>query len=175
MAKPLMITKDQPELWTVEKEAICAAKGALADGIEYTRELLANHDRNRGRDHRSNKVAAENMEAAIRGMQVALIGLRPASQSSMPNAKSSGKQSACLKRLVMLVRSIRVDRVGIDFAHAGDTVIWTWPWRRNGLPKYISVGFSGTGEFGDARFHTLAELRKAWDDLGNYRSMPFSA
>lgn len=91
-----------------------------------------------------------------------------------PN-KSSDKQSACLQRLVRLFRSIRIDRVGIDFPHAGDIVIWTWPWCRKGLPKFISVGLSGTGEFGDARFHTLAELRKAWDELGDYRNMPFSA
>jgi len=78
-----------PDLWTVGKDAIYAAKGALADGIEYTRELLANHDRDLGRNHRSNKIAAEHMEAAIRGMQAALLGLRPAVQSSVPNVKVS--------------------------------------------------------------------------------------
>lgn len=76
------------EFWTVEKDAINAAKGALADGIEYTRELLANHDRDRGRNHRSNKIAAEHMEAAIRGMQAALLGLRPAAKFSVPNPKA---------------------------------------------------------------------------------------
>jgi hypothetical protein len=76
-----------PELWTVEKDAIYAAKGALSDGIEYARELLANHDRDRGRNHRSNKIAAEHMEKAIRGMQAALLGLRPAAQSSAPNVQ----------------------------------------------------------------------------------------
>lgn len=78
-----------PELWTVEKDAIYAAKGALADGIEYTRELLANHDRDLGRNHRSNKIAAEHMEKAIRGMQAALLGLRPAVQSAVPNIRRS--------------------------------------------------------------------------------------
>ena len=67
-----------PELWAVEKDAIYAARSALTDGIEYTRELLANHDRDLGRNHRSNKVAAEHMEKAIAAMQCALIGLRRA-------------------------------------------------------------------------------------------------
>lgn len=71
------IQEYKPELWTVDKSAIYAAKTALADGIEYTRELLANHDRDKGRGLRSNKVVAEHMEASISGMQVALIGLRP--------------------------------------------------------------------------------------------------
>lgn len=92
-----------------------------------------------------------------------------------PPEKPVTRVGVRVQSLVRLFRSIRVDRVGIDFPYTGDTVIWTWPWRRKGLPKYISVGFSGTGDFGDARFHTLAEIRKAWDDLGNCRSMPFSA
>lgn len=68
----------QPEMWTVRKDDIYAAHAALRDGIEYTRELLAIHDRDLGRDHRSNRIAAEHMEKAIAGMQCALIGLRAA-------------------------------------------------------------------------------------------------
>lgn len=91
------------------------------------------------------------------------------------NDTKHDKQPSWHQRLVRLVFSVSFDRIGVEFCYYGDTLLWVWPWRRCGLPKYISVGFSGTGEFGDARFHTLAEIRKAWDDLGNYRSMPFSA
>ncbi len=58
---------------------------------------------------------------------------------------------------------ITFHRHGTAFPYKGDEVWWTWPWRRHGLPKYISVGFSGTGEFGDARFNTLKELDAEWD------------
>lgn len=57
-----------------------------------------------------------------------------------------------------------VDRFGITFFYKGDDVLWTWPWRgevSRRLP-FISIGFSGTGEFGDARFKSLAELDAAW-------------
>jgi len=65
-----------------------------------------------------------------------------------------------------------VDRAGIWFPYKGDEVLWTWPWRRDrgdgwkGGP-FISVGFSGTGEFGDARFNSLKELDEMWDDYFN--------
>lgn len=80
-----------------------------------------------------------------------------------------------LQRLVRLLRRVSFDRIGVEFPRNGDTVIWLWWWRRNGLPKYISVGFSGNGDFGDARFHTLAEIDKAWDSLGDYANALFSA
>lgn len=76
-----------PELWTVRKDDIYAARTALTDGIAYTRELLANHDRDLGRNHRSNKIAAEHMEKAIAAMQCALIGLRPAPAEDLENSK----------------------------------------------------------------------------------------
>lgn len=79
-----------------------------------------------------------------------------------------------LWRLVRLCLHVSVDRIGIEFTRNGDTVIWLWWWRRNGLPKYISVGFTGNGNLGDARFNTLAEIDKAWDSLGDIRNMPFS-
>jgi hypothetical protein len=73
----------KPELWTMRKDDIYAARMALTDGIAYTRELLANHDRDLGRNHRSNKIAAEHMEKAIAAMQCALIGLRPTPAESL--------------------------------------------------------------------------------------------
>jgi hypothetical protein len=90
-----------PELWTVEKDAIYAAKSALADGIEYTRELLANHDRDLGRNHRSNKIAAEHMEAAIRGMQAAIIGLRR-------HAEEPQRADAAEARAARLASALRI-------------------------------------------------------------------
>ena len=66
----------RPELCYVRKDDIYAARMALTDGVAYTQELLANHDRDLGRKTRSNKVAAEHMEKAIAAMQCALIGLR---------------------------------------------------------------------------------------------------
>jgi len=65
---------------------------------------------------------------------------------------------------------ITVDRAGIWFPYRGDEVLWTWPWRRReregdnrGRAPFISVGFSGNGDFGDARFWTLKEMDKEWD------------
>jgi hypothetical protein len=77
--------------------------------------------------------------------------------------------------VVRLRRRVLLNRFGVEFPWNGDIVIWLWWWRRDGLPKYISVGFSGNGDFGDARFHTLAEIDAAWDSLGDIRNMPFSA
>ncbi len=61
------------------------------------------------------------------------------------------------------------DRYGIWFPWKGDEVCWTWPWKRKGMPKYISLMFSGNGEFGDARFPTLASLDKAWNEFAEAR------
>lgn len=59
---------------------------------------------------------------------------------------------------------VSIDKHGIWFMWNGDEVCWTWPWRRRGTAlKYISVGFTGTGAFGDARFSSLKELDEAWD------------
>lgn len=55
-----------------------------------------------------------------------------------------------------------VDRLGVEFPYNGDVVIWLWPWRRDGKPKFISVCASGTGEWGDVRFNTLAEIDAFW-------------
>ena len=85
---PPSFTGYKPELWTMRKDDIYAARMALMDGIAYTRELLANHDRDLGRNHRSNKIAAEHMEKAIASMQCALIGLRAAPAESLENVQS---------------------------------------------------------------------------------------
>jgi hypothetical protein len=58
-----------------------------------------------------------------------------------------------------------VDKHGVEFPYRGDHIIWLWPWRRQGKPKYVSVGFSGNGDFGDASFFTLKEIDKRWDDF----------
>lgn len=58
-------------------------------------------------------------------------------------------------------------KYGVEFPWRGDWVIWTWPWNnrneRSVRGKFISVGFSGTGEFGDARFKSLESIDDAWD------------
>ena len=75
------------------------------------------------------------------------------------------KQPSWHQRLVRLVRKVSIDKLGVEFPWNGDTIIWLWWWKRNGMPKYISVGFSGNGDFGDARFHTLAEIDAAWGKM----------
>jgi len=62
---------------------------------------------------------------------------------------------------------ITIDRGGIWFPYKGDEVLWTWPWRRKGLAPFVSVGFSGTGEWGDARFWSLKELDSQWEAYFN--------
>ena len=82
----------QRESWQIPKDDVLAAHAALRDGIEYTRELLARHDRDLGREHRSNRIAAEHMEKAIVGMQCALIGLR-ASHGTLPSQVNAPAQT----------------------------------------------------------------------------------
>ncbi len=56
-----------------------------------------------------------------------------------------------------------IDKLGIQFWHKGDEVIWVFPWKRkNNKNKFISISFTGTGEFGDATFESLSELDKYW-------------
>lgn len=69
---------------------------------------------------------------------------------------------------------ITIDRGGIWFPYKGDEVLWTWPWSRRerkgdnrGKAPFISIGFSGNGEFGDARFWTLKELDQSWEEYEN--------
>ena len=51
------------------------------------------------------------------------------------------------------------DKIGFDFWYKGDEVIWSWKKK-----KWISVGFSGTGEFGDVCFNTLKDLEAEWNN-----------
>jgi len=67
------------------------------------------------------------------------------------------------------------DRLGIEFPYYGDSVLWLYPWTRKGGAKYVSIQFSGTGDFGDARFHTLKEIKAAWDNYNDYcADQPYS-
>lgn len=72
-----------------------------------------------------------------------------------------------------IVRAIfcSVDGLGIWFPYNGDEVLWLWPWERQeregdnrGKAPFISLGFTGTGEWGDAKYWTLQELDRHWDE-----------
>lgn len=62
-----------------------------------------------------------------------------------------------------LVFFITMDKAGVWFPYKGDEVLWRWPWRRKGLAPFTSTAFSGTGEWGDARFWSLRELDSQWE------------
>ena len=66
----------------------------------------------------------------------------------------------CVFPLSLLLCSI--EKCGIIFYYYGDEITWLWPWRRKDNNKYISVLFSGTGEFGDAKFISLKEIFEEW-------------
>lgn len=51
------------------------------------------------------------------------------------------------------------NKIGFDFWYRGDDIIWSWKKK-----KWISCGFSGSGEFGDATYNTLRDLDKDWDN-----------
>lgn len=75
----------------------------------------------------------------------------------------------------MKIGPYEADRAGIWFPYRGDTVIWIWPWRRGKLKgrPWISLGFTGNGEFGDARFASLAEIERQWEDYSkSFENMP---
>ncbi len=57
------------------------------------------------------------------------------------------------------------DKLGVTFPWKSDTVIWLWPWhRKERKERFISIEFSGTGEWGDAVFNSLAEIDKNWKE-----------
>ena len=58
---------------------------------------------------------------------------------------------------------VAIDHSGITFPYQGDEIIWIWPWKRMGGEKYISVLFSGTGQFGDCKFTSLQDIKEAWN------------
>lgn len=66
----------QPEMWTVAKDVIYAAIPAVEAGLEYTQELLAQHEVSLGRTTRKNKLTAEAMERDLEQMRRALDSLR---------------------------------------------------------------------------------------------------
>lgn len=60
---------------------------------------------------------------------------------------------------------LRISKRYIVFWYKGDEVWWKYPWKRkNKNDVWISLGFSGTGEFGDAIYPTLKSIDNAWDD-----------
>ena len=59
------------------------------------------------------------------------------------------------------------DKYGFEFFYNGDTVIWLWPWKRKDKEmKFVSLSFSGNGDFGDAVYKSLKELDNDWERLG---------
>lgn len=64
---------------------------------------------------------------------------------------------------------LKIDKFGIDLWYKGDTLIWIFPWKRkNKELKWISLTFSGNGDFGDAKFKSLKELNNYWDEFENF-------
>jgi hypothetical protein len=60
---------------------------------------------------------------------------------------------------------LKLEKHGIWFWYKGDEVLYLWPWARknHGRGKFISLLASGTGEWGDAQFHSLKELDEFWE------------
>ncbi len=69
-------------MWSVDKSDIYSAIHNLSAGLDYTRELLSQHEVNLGRSTRKNRMWAEQMESDIRSMETLLIKLR-----AYPNKK----------------------------------------------------------------------------------------
>jgi hypothetical protein len=53
---------------------------------------------------------------------------------------------------------------GILFSRKGDEIIYVYPrYRKTKMHKWISLGFSGNGDFGDAYFPSLKKMDEEWD------------
>lgn len=65
-----------PELWTVEKDVICAAIYAVEIGLENTQDILIENDINLGRTTRKNRQNANRLEREIEQMKATLEKLR---------------------------------------------------------------------------------------------------
>jgi hypothetical protein len=53
----------------------------------------------------------------------------------------------------------------IAFSYKGDEVWWKYPWKRkNKEDVWISLGFTGTSEFGDAIFPDLKSIDDLWHE-----------
>lgn len=63
------------------------------------------------------------------------------------------------KNLWKTLRRILFTKDGIWFPYKGDEVMYIFPWKRD---KYLSLGFTGTGAFGDATFRTLHDMDVLW-------------
>ncbi len=60
-------------------------------------------------------------------------------------------------------------KLGIDFHCYFDDVVYKWPWKQqNEYDKWISLGFTGTGEFGDMTYPDLKSIRKDWEEYAKY-------
>ena len=56
------------------------------------------------------------------------------------------------------------DRIGFWFFYHGDEVGWIYPWRRkNKEGKWISLFFSGSGQFGDAVYKSLRDIDNEYE------------
>lgn len=74
--KTITATEFSPEFWEMDKSAIYNARTAIEVGIENTEELLLDHEVNYGRTTRGNRMTAERLEAEIRQMKSARLGLK---------------------------------------------------------------------------------------------------
>jgi len=56
------------------------------------------------------------------------------------------------------------DDVGFWFLYKGDEVGWIYPWNRTDKDKkWISLFFSGTGQFGDALYKNLKDIDNEYE------------
>lgn len=65
-----------PELWTIRKDYIYAAQGALADAIEYIKECQATHEANLGETTLKNRMWADRMRADLLKTEQALDNIQ---------------------------------------------------------------------------------------------------
>lgn len=60
---------------------------------------------------------------------------------------------------------LSIDKRGIWLYYKGDEIYYKYYWKRkNKNDKWISLNFSGTGEWGDAIFSTLESMNEAWNE-----------
>ncbi len=88
---PLGLSEYQPEKWTVYKDDVYAAIDALDAGIEFSRELLADHHERLGRTTAKNRWWAEVLERGIEKMEKSRERLRCYSEHAMPKPNAEEK------------------------------------------------------------------------------------
>lgn len=75
-----------------------------------------------------------------------------------------GEKSWISPKIAQSILTFHISKGGIWFYYKSDEVIWVFPWKRIAPNKvYVSLGFSGTGEWGDAYFPTLRSMDEAWE------------